>query len=98
MGPARCPRKLPEMKSCGGSGCCSISQVGCPSEIGNGPPASKISPGGERLFYGVLLDCPHFAMYSFVLLKIHGQDWVVYFLAILSEEWLRVVDARPSSP
>ena len=49
-------------------------------------------------FCGVLLDCPHFAMYSFVLLKIPGQDWAVYFLAIPLEEWPRAMDARPSSP
>ena len=37
-------------------------------------------------------------MYSFVLLKIHGQDRAVYFSRIPLEEWPRVVDARPSSP
>ena len=58
----------------------------------------KSPPNGERLFCGVFLDCPHFAMYSFVLLKIHGLDRAVYFLAIPSEEWPRAMDARPSSP
>ena len=37
-------------------------------------------------------------MYSFVLLKIHGQDRVLYFSTIPSEEWPRDMDARPSSP
>jgi hypothetical protein len=37
-------------------------------------------------------------MYSFMLLKIHGQDRAVYFLAIPSEDWLRAIDAWPSSP
>ena len=58
----------------------------------------KSLPSGERLLCGVLLDYPHFAMYSFVLLKIHGQDQAIYFLTIPSEEWPRAVDARPSNP
>ena len=36
-------------------------------------------------------------MYSFVLLKIHGQDRAAYFLAVPSIDWSRGVDARPSS-
>jgi len=37
-------------------------------------------------------------IYSFVFLKICGQDRSVYFLAVLSADWLRGVDARPSRP
>jgi len=37
-------------------------------------------------------------MYSFVLLKIHGQDRAAYFLVVPSMDWLRGVDAWPSSP
>jgi len=37
-------------------------------------------------------------MYSFVLLKIHGQDRAAYFSAVPSMDWARGVDARPSSP
>ena len=37
-------------------------------------------------------------MYSLVLLKIHEKDRAVYFSAMPSMDWLRGVDAWPSSP
>ena len=45
-----------------------------------------------------MLDPLSVAIYSFIFLKIHGQDRVVYFSMVPSADWPRGVDARPSSP
>jgi len=55
-------------------------------------------PPWVRVFFLVLLDLLSIAIYSFVFLKIRGQDWAVYFLAVPSADWSRGVDARLSSP
>ena len=33
-----------------------------------------------------------------MFLKVCGQDWAVYFLVVPVADWLRGVDAQPSSP
>ena len=45
-----------------------------------------------------MLDPLSVAIYSFIFLKIHGQDQMVYFSTVPSADWPRGVDARPSSP
>ena len=55
-------------------------------------------PPWARVYFLVLFDSISVAMYLFVFLKIRGQDREVYFLAVPSADWLRGVDARPSSP
>ena len=57
-------------------------------------------PSWVRVFFLVFLDplSVAIAIYSFIFLKIHGQDRAVYFSAVLSADWPRGVDAQLSSP
>ena len=55
-------------------------------------------PPWVRVFFLVLLDPLSVTIYSFIFLKINGQDQMVYFSTVPSADWPRGVDARPSSP
>ena len=55
-------------------------------------------PPWVRVFFLVLLDSLSVAIYSFVFLKIRGQDQAVYFSAVPLADWPRDVDARLSGP
>ena len=59
--------------------------------VGNLPPA-------VRVFVLVWPNSFFVAMYSLVLLKIHGQDRAAYFLVVPSADKPRGLDAHPSSP
>ena len=72
-------------------GCCKVDDQQRAFSVGNLPPV-------VRVFVLVWPNSFFVAMYSLVLLKIHGPDRAAYFSSMPSMDRPRGVDARSSSP